>query len=61
MASLQPNVRRCEDGNSWCVEVDDETYGPLDSEDEAQRYAWLLNRVNAARTQFVCTEETCWQ
>lgn len=61
MANLIPNVRLCDNGKGWCIEAFYETYGPLESEDEANLYASLLNRVNAARTQFACTEDACWQ
>ncbi len=61
MTNLLPSVRLCDSGKGWCVKACTETYGPLESEAEAIHYARLLSRVNAARTQFACTEAACWQ
>lgn len=61
MNKQQPHVRLCDSGRGWCVENLFEVYGPLDSEDEANRYALLIRRVLAARTQIACTDDPCWQ
>ena len=56
-----PNVRRCEQRKGWCVEDQNLTHGPLESEAEARAYALLLKLVNSARSQIACTDEVCWQ
>ena len=61
MAGPNANIRLCDNGKGWCVEVPHESYGPMESETEARHYAQLMNRVSAARTQIACTDEVCWQ
>lgn len=61
MPNPSPIVRLCENGGGWCVEALHETYGPLESKAEASRYAKLIHKVNAARTQIACTDDACWQ
>ena len=40
-------------GGGWCVKTSTGLEGPLDSADDANNYAILLNRVNAARSELV--------
>ena len=43
-------------GEGWCVKTPTGIEGPLESAADANNYAILLNRVNAARSELVCQD-----
>ena len=47
-------IQPCGDG--WCVKTPTGIEGPLESAADANNYAILLNRVNAARSELVCQD-----
>lgn len=45
----------------WFVELPDHLEGPMDSREEAQNFANLLNRVGMARSaEVACTDNECF-
>jgi len=52
-------IQVTQNGPSWYVETPDGTVGPLDSEQEARRYARLLQLASAAGSETACTDAEC--
>ncbi|MDH5447084.1 MAG: hypothetical protein OEY52_16165 [Gammaproteobacteria bacterium] len=53
-----PNVYQKE-GIGWFIRLSDREEGPLESNEEAQRYLKLLLLTCAARTEVACLEREC--
>jgi hypothetical protein len=56
---MAQDIQIIQNGQSWYVITPAGRMGPLDTEQEAQRYARLLQLASAAGSETACTEEEC--
>lgn len=56
---MAPDIQVMQSGQSWYVVTPEGRVGPLDSEQEARRYARLLQLASAAGSETACTDAEC--
>ena len=56
---MAQDIQIIQGGQGWYVVPPEGRVGPLDTEQEARRYARLLQLASAAGSETACTEEEC--